>query len=315
MKVIVLMPTKNEEWIIDSTLKTLSAFADHIIIADQHSTDRTRKICANYPKVRVVDNHETCHSNKVRWLLLDEARKMPGENLILCVDADEMISKSSIQKVLEKAAEAGPGTAFSFPWIQLWKNTSQHRIDGAWNRNFKIAGFYDGRTTDYQRTFVINDHTNRVPLNQEAGIIAMEAPLLHFQFAAWNRTRIKQAWYRCSELIATPGAERRINQKYSPSDDSETVKTESVPSSWTEGIFLPEQEVLQDTDDARKKEILGWFDKYGILFFEGLQIWHVDELERLFVSRIGRPPKPKTFPRMLVKLNALKNFIISRIKA
>jgi hypothetical protein len=36
------------------------------------------------------------HSNKVRWLLLEEARKIEGNNLIFCIDADEVLSPNLI---------------------------------------------------------------------------------------------------------------------------------------------------------------------------------------------------------------------------
>ena len=76
MKKIVLMPVKNEDWILEYSLSCASLWADHIIVADQTSTDRTPEICRKFEKVIYVKNHAEFHSSNVRKLLLDEARKV-----------------------------------------------------------------------------------------------------------------------------------------------------------------------------------------------------------------------------------------------
>jgi glycosyltransferase involved in cell wall biosynthesis len=92
MKIITLLPVKNEGWILRSTLRNMSDFSDHIVIADQKSTDDSLAIYQEFEKVQVIENKNTGHSNSVRWQLLDYARKTFGlGNIIVCVDADEMI--------------------------------------------------------------------------------------------------------------------------------------------------------------------------------------------------------------------------------
>jgi len=91
MKIIALMPVKNEAWILPYTLESLSKICDHIIIADQNSDDGSFEIYKKFSKVEVITNNEKIHSNKVRWSLLDRAREYEGKNIILNVDADEFI--------------------------------------------------------------------------------------------------------------------------------------------------------------------------------------------------------------------------------
>ena len=50
-KVIASLGIKNEEWIIEKTLRVLDRFCDKIIIVDDHSTDNTEKICRSFDKV------------------------------------------------------------------------------------------------------------------------------------------------------------------------------------------------------------------------------------------------------------------------
>src|SRR5690606_14698200 len=115
----------------------ISKWADYIIIADQNSTDRSIEICKQFKKVSIIKNEESGHSNKVRWLLLEEARKIEGNNLIFCIDADEVLSPNLIPLIEKISIERGLGVSFSLKWIQLWKKDSQYRDDGVWHENYK----------------------------------------------------------------------------------------------------------------------------------------------------------------------------------
>lgn len=312
MNTIVLLPVKNEAWILDYMLSECSAFADHIIIADQQSEDETRELCKKYPKVRVIENNATGHSNQVRWMLLDEARKIDGENLILCIDADEMISKTTADFLKARAIEAdcGPGSVFALPWIQLWKNADSYRTDGVWANNIKAMAFYDDRKMNYSRTVVINDHTSRVPTEgAKPTVTFMDRPLFHLHFLAWKRAEMKQAWYRCSELIGSSKSARYINNKYQVGDNSDKVVFQPIPRGWLLGISFPSGAALESPDELRKKQIYAWFDQYGIGFFEHLDIWNIPEFRELFVQKVGRNPRVTYYPSAIIRLNRLRHWV------
>jgi ribosomal silencing factor RsfS len=59
MKKIVLMPIKNEDWILNFSLSQISKWADYIIIADQNSIDRSIEICKRFKKVSIIKNEES----------------------------------------------------------------------------------------------------------------------------------------------------------------------------------------------------------------------------------------------------------------
>ena len=48
---IVMTPVRNEAWVLRAFLETTSLWADYIIIADQMSTDDSREMAKEYPKV------------------------------------------------------------------------------------------------------------------------------------------------------------------------------------------------------------------------------------------------------------------------
>ena len=76
---VVLTPVRNEAWILRAFLEAASLWADHIIIADQMSTDGSREIAKEYPKVILVDNdRKEMHQAATRRLLFEEAKKIEG---------------------------------------------------------------------------------------------------------------------------------------------------------------------------------------------------------------------------------------------
>lgn len=314
MKIITLIPIKNEDWILDYTLKNISKFSDHIIVADQMSEDKSREICKKYEKVILIDNKEKFHSNKVRWQMLDAARNFEGNNFIFSIDADEFISPN-IQDEIKKIAETTkPGTTYSFLWIQLWKSINYYRNDSVWKDSYKSIVFWDDRKMDYVRKSVTNDHISRVPYDKLYPDTRIEKyPLLHLQFAAWKKSQIKQVWYRCSEIILEKNkSARRINHTYTETFDHPKIQLQSTKNEWFENIELPEN-IENINSEWHIKQIFNWFNEYGIEKFEPLQIWHIPELHNEFIKKIGKEPRIQIYPKWLVKLNSIKNKINSNL--
>ena len=316
MKKIVLLPVKNESWILRQSLENFSEFADHILVADQDSNDESLEIYKEFSKVTVIKNPGTGHNNSVRWLLLDTARKLFRTSsepcLIFCLDADEMISKKSVE-FIERLSdehlkqEHAETVSFELPWIQLWKDVYHYRSDGIWINNYKAIAFVDNPKLDYKRTLTINDHTLRIPQTSEV-IKLPEHPVLHFQFIAWDMSQIKQAWYRASELIDGKSNERRINHKYGASGPKNALIFES-PKEWLAMIPQAKKVKFQKNilESWHLKTLNEWFSKHGIDFFESLDIWHIDYLRDMFIEAKKRTPKPKFYPKLIVALNNLKN--------
>ena len=306
MKVIVILPVKNEEWILNETLKNFSSFADQIIIADQRSTDKTREICSRFEKVKIIENPYEGHSNKVRWLLLDEARKIKGKKLFICLDADEFISPNFIKEIKNIGEKSSTPIAFSSLWLQLYDDGKKYRVDYHWKTNKKEFAWTDDGTVDCQRTEVINDQTSRIPTIST--VYEVSYPILHLQYLAQKRCEIKQAWYMCQEILKGVNP-KKINNQYSVAKFNNSVKLDNVKAFWFENVEMPNKKIFDTYDNAKLHEILELFTKNDIRFFEPLDIWHIKELEDIFIKELGRKPKPEIFPSWLITLNSLKNKI------
>jgi glycosyltransferase involved in cell wall biosynthesis len=312
MKVIALIPAKNEELLLPLCLESLQTVADEIVVYNDHSTDRTEEVAKEYGAVVISENY-TSDSGwpeyEIRERLLLEARSRNATH-VLSLDADEALTPSFAKIAREHLSKLQSGDTLSLRWITLWKNTDEERVDGVFENLYKDFAFCDDFKSHHQYAFL---GVGRVPKPTESTCHTVPTELggiLHFQYAAWERTQIKQAWYRCSELIKGDRSARRINNVYSISLDGAHVKVKELPLDWI--VNLPNIDKTTQKSSWHLETITTWFNEYGTEFFEPLQIWHIPELHKLFIEKTNREPVVKVFPNWLVHLNKIKNNLHAR---
>lgn len=262
------------------------------MVYDQDSTDASRDICRQYPRVVLIESAKAAICEVGRWRLLDAARDFDGENFLWCTDADELISPSLFRAFLDsERSRLGPGTVVEGMFYHLWGRADRYRDDGSpYAPYWKGFGLIDDRKSDFDRSPSLPLHQSRVPLREGQPVVRSESlRVLHLQWLRFRDNQLKQVWYRCSELLdgRNPSA---INERYSITLPPARVKTSPVPDEWTEGLTFPE--LHDDGKTWQEGEVLAWLDEHGPEHFEKLEIWHLPELEKLFRDRVGRRPRP-----------------------
>lgn len=121
-KIIVVTPVRNEAWVLDAFLTCASSWADHIIVADQHSTDGSREIAAKYEKVILIDNTTTeMDQASSRLLLFEEVDRIEGDKIVFALDADEFLSKGFERtEGWKRIMESQPSELFCFKWLNVY---------------------------------------------------------------------------------------------------------------------------------------------------------------------------------------------------
>jgi hypothetical protein len=293
MKVIGLMPVRNEAWVLPHSLASLSGFCDVVLVNDQRSEDASREICRQFPKVVLFESAETHVCEQARWELLDAARGYDGCNLLICTDADELLSPRLVNRFLDcHWQDLEPGTIVECFFYHLWGDTAHYRDDySVYRPHWKQMAWVDDRQGDY-------DRSERLPLHQPRAAAvkgalvrrATDLPFLHLQWLIANRNQMKQAWYRCRELLDGKKTAAAINERYAITLPRPRVNTSPVPPEWTEDLTFPDLTI--DGEPAwQERDILGWFEQYGPAFFEPLEIWHVALLRDEFRRRLSRRPR------------------------
>jgi glycosyltransferase involved in cell wall biosynthesis len=306
MKIIALIPAKNEELLLPICLKSLQAVVDEVIVYDDHSTDNTVAIAKEYGAVVISENYTTDSGwpeYEIREHLLKEARSRDATH-ILSLDADEALTPNFAKVARGHLTTLEPGDTLSLRWITLWKNESRERVDGVFKSLYKDFAFCDDYISHHQYAFLGVGRVPKTTKGTEHTVPIELGGILHFQYATWEKAQMKQAWYRCSELLKGEKSARRINNMYSISLDSVHVMTQELPLDWT--LRLTNVSEFNKKNSWHLETMSSWFDEYGLLFFEPLQIWHIPELHQLFLEKIGREPKVKVFPAWLITLNTLR---------
>jgi hypothetical protein len=294
MRIIAMVPARNEGWVIAHSLACLSAFCDVILVSDRTSEDDTRDVCRRFPKAIVLDAAPGSRIREQRWQLLDAARDYDGHNLLWSNDADELLSPRLMHQFLDRRrAELTPGTVVEPRFYTLWNSPSAYRDDFSHYRPYwgRMA-FVDDRRADYDRSFAAPLHEPRIPAGEHAPVIeAAELPMLHLQWMIPNRNQLKQAWYRCREWLDGGKSAAAINALYAVTFPKARARTAPVPRGWVEDVTFPDA-----TGDLvpswHQRELLAWFDQFGIERFEPLEIWHIPVLDDEFRLRVGRRPRP-----------------------
>jgi glycosyltransferase involved in cell wall biosynthesis len=228
-KVICLTPIKNESWILDRFLQAASEWADHIIVADQGSTDNSRELVKKYKKAILIDNPSTEFNEPERQkLLISEARKIPGKKLLIALDADEFISGNvlSSQDWLN-IKEQSPGTVINFIWPFV-----NHSFDKYWlgkNKPMPFGYMDDGAEHSGKKI-----HSNRLPTPDSSNTYNVkDFVVMHFQFTDWKRMESKHRWYQCYERISYPTKSNlSIFRMYNHMYQVNASDFNDIPSSW-----------------------------------------------------------------------------------
>lgn len=163
--IVVITPVRNEAWVLDAFLMCTSSWADHIILADQHSDDGTREIAAKYEKVILIDNPtQEWYEYLCRTRLLEEAAKIPGDKVIFGLDADEFLSEGfekteSWQRIINSKGNE----IFCFNWLNLFDDFSSVEYT---SMHFEWAAHFDESidfVEEYRKREEHAVHCSRVP--------------------------------------------------------------------------------------------------------------------------------------------------------
>jgi len=288
MKKILVMPVKNEDWILDLSLQRASLWADHIIVADQNSIDKTPEICGKFEKVIYFKNElHNLNQSHSRQLLLDKVRELFGNNnIIIALDADEILSANILNNAdfENEINNLQPGESIVLQWIMLSKNIYSHIVEknSIWSENYKHFIFHDDGKFNFSDK---KTSEPRMPEDYMQKSVKNNAiKVLHFHFLDFERMLSKQRRYRIFDFLEQCSIKRaiKINRMYFETKNIAELKITESPKEWLDKY----QDLINNF--SIKKENFYWYDleslkkfnEFGANKFAWLDIWDVDWEEK-----------------------------------
>lgn len=264
MKLIALMPVRNEAWCIEASMRSALRWCDEIVVYIHSSTDETLAIILALVKEfgervhYLIDNDPVWREMSHRQSLLNKARKR-GATHCAVVDADEILTENLVPSIRQHIEALPPQTVMQPPWITLWRSLDQYRDDSSvWSRVFVSMAFPESPHLCWQLREGGYDHHRRHPFGSNEMIPWRDKTrggLMHMQHVSWRRVLAKQAWYRAVELTRWPefGA-AQINARYGPTTNEDGIGFSAVPADWwgpEKELIKPDAEPWQEADLRR----------------------------------------------------------------
>jgi len=286
MKLIALMPTRNEEWIIGLSLRVVLRWCDSVVVLQHCCTDRTAEIVAEISAEHpgrvhlIVDDNPEWAEMAQRQRMLETARSH-GATHLACTDADEVLTGNLLPLVREQIDCLPKGGFMRVGMPCIWRSLTQVRRDGiVWsNRSDLCLAFADKPDLCWKKTNGY-DHHHREPhgARHVAQMRVDVGGVMHLQWASWRRLVAKHNLYKVMERVKYPDKSvSEIDRQYSQALDERGLMTTKTPDEW----WAPYQDLLKFVDlDAvpwHEMECRRLIEQYGIEKFTGLNLFGVEQ--------------------------------------
>lgn len=226
MKIVAIMPCRNEDWILGLSARAVLLWADELVILNHASTDGTRDICMDLAAefggrlIYLEEPSPVWEEMRHRQMLLDAARRQSPTHIAM-IDADEILTANLVPVIREKF-ELTRSRVLQIPWLCLRGSIGRVHISGPWADGQNVStGFMDSPELHWSSAGRGGyDFHHRHPMGRQPvpyqPVPNRLAGLMHLQFVSARRLRAKQALYKMTELLRWPGREpvHIVNQRY-----------------------------------------------------------------------------------------------------
>jgi hypothetical protein len=292
MKLVALMPVRNEDWVLGLSARVALMWCDHLVILDHASTDRTQEIlrdlCTEHPgRLTCLRNSEGLWDEMAHRQTMLEAARAENATHIAIVDADEILTANLVPGVRLTVANLGRGSILELPGYNLRGSMTRYHANGIWGaRWFSVAFpddlrlYWSGDRFHHRAPMGLSLHVWRAVGQGQGGV-------MHLWGLDERRLIAKHAAYKMIEALRWPNKPRsEIDRMYSlafdPSKDTrfdQTWKFADTPATWWAGYGPILHHLRADAEPWQEqmcRELLGL---HGAQAFAGLDLFGVCERE------------------------------------
>ena len=286
MKLIAIMPARNEAWILGLSVRQALKWCDALILYNHASTDNTAAVLDGIDAGRLVvvkDDRPQWNEMQHRQYLLQAAR-MYGATHLAMIDADEVLTENLVPDIRDMVADLPSGSMLQLPGYNLRAGMRYH-ANGMWsNRWFSLAfldnlaAHWDGDRFHHREPAGLEWHMRR-PVRQGYGGV------LHFWGAVERRLRAKHCSYKMTERIRWPhrlvsDIDRMYSWWRSPQDSTDIQKANpwtytAVPETWLDPELMRYCDLSNDKEPWQEAECRRLIEEHGRDKFAHLDLFGV----------------------------------------
>ena len=297
MKLIGLMPVRNEDWVLGLSARAALMWCDELVVLDHACADLSWELLCGVHKesggrcpVMATRTGLTWTEMSHRQALLTNAR-LRGATHIALIDADEVLTGNLLQRIRFMIEVLPEQTVLQLPWLALPRSVDRYLTEGIWGENYVSSAFKDspamgwklppdGYDFHHRQPYVIKPGGDSEPLgfcpwNTDGG-------LMHLQFLSERRLRAKQALYQMTEVLRWPGRKSpaELAHMYGRAvyeSDPLGFANAPVPASWWEPYRHLMKHLDIDKEPWQEAEVRRLIAEHGRERFSGLDLFGVDK--------------------------------------
>ncbi len=290
MKIVGVLPVRNEDWILGLSARAALMWMDELIIHLHACTDNSKSIALRVAReyedrvVVIGDEKPVWEEMRHRQALLETARVLYATHIAI-VDADEVLTGNLLTSIHNIIANIPTDHILQLPWLCLRDSHERFHASGAWAQQFISTVFQDSPHLYWKAQADGYDLHHRHPMSKTSELepykplSLRQGGLMHLQFVSERRLRAKQALYKMNEVLRWPGREPidLVDRRYNLAvyGEGHVMEFDKCPDEWWEpyshllGYLHPEAEPWQEKECKRLHK------EYGPEYFEGLDLFGV----------------------------------------
>lgn len=219
MRLIGMMPCRNEDWVLELSARAAMMWCDALVIFNHASTDRSLETIselANEFPGRVLyggSSDPNWREMEQRQAILNGAREGGATHLAI-IDADEVLTGNLLPMIRVHVESMPPGRILQLPGYNLRGGLDQYHATGIWADRWFSTAFRDEPRFGWSGDrFHHREPADCMPWSRP--VMQGHGGVMHLWGASERRLIAKHALYKMNETLRWPQKSRaEINQLY-----------------------------------------------------------------------------------------------------
>jgi hypothetical protein len=221
MRLIAMLPVRNEDWILELSARAALLWCDAIVILNHASRDTTAVIILKLlhefgndrVKLKFVDGGWDEMQHRQRMLTM--AREFGATHMAI-VDADEILTGNLLGSIRSHIESMPGGRILQLPGYNLRGGLHRYHANGIWGDRWFSLAFADDKRLGWAGDRFHHREPSGVSLMPCRTIAQGQGGIMHLWGASERRLVAKHALYKMTETLRWPAKSKAdIDQQYS----------------------------------------------------------------------------------------------------